>query len=278
MTSTAPARQASAGELAERIVIHNDLTRLSPADRIVYYRRLCESLGLNPLTWPFRFLYLDGRLTLYTTRDACDQLRAAHHVSIGKPTLRFEPGLLIVEIEASLPNGRSDADVGVVALTDKEGKDVVGLSRANAVMKAVTKAKRRVTLSIVGLGLPDESEVEDIPGARRIVVDHETGEIEAPVATDAAAEHARAVTSEDAPTAEPEPEPAPSTTRPAPDPAVEEREGLIRALTAWFNTRKLGSTARAQWLREKFGDVPLERVDLALLKDAVDAAKRRPAP
>jgi len=35
----------------------------------------------------------------------------------------------------------------------------------NALMKAVTKAKRRVTLSICGLGILDETEVESIPNA-----------------------------------------------------------------------------------------------------------------
>jgi hypothetical protein len=34
-------------------------------------------------------------------------------------------------------------------------------------MKAITKAKRRVTLSISGLGFLDESEVDSVPGARR---------------------------------------------------------------------------------------------------------------
>jgi hypothetical protein len=37
--------------------------------------------------------------------------------------------------------------------------------------KAVTKAKRRVTLSICGLGMLDESEVASIPGARTSGVD-----------------------------------------------------------------------------------------------------------
>jgi len=47
----------------------------------------------------------------------------------------------------------------------------------NALMKAVTKAKRRVTLSICGLGMLDETEVETIPSARPVVVVPETGEI-----------------------------------------------------------------------------------------------------
>jgi len=38
-----------------------------------------------------------------------------------------------------------------------------GEAASNAVMKAVTKAKRRVTLSICGLRFLDETEVEDIP-------------------------------------------------------------------------------------------------------------------
>jgi hypothetical protein len=36
---------------------------------------------------------------------------------------------------------------------------------ANAMMRCETKAKRRVTLSIVGLGWTDESEIDSIPGA-----------------------------------------------------------------------------------------------------------------
>jgi hypothetical protein len=36
----------------------------------------------------------------------------------------------------------------------------------NVVMKAVTKSKRRVTLSLCGLGMLDESEVETIPDAK----------------------------------------------------------------------------------------------------------------
>jgi len=49
--------------------------------------------------------------------------------------------------------------------------------RAHAVMKAETKAKRRVTLSLIGLGWLDESEIESIPDARPVRVDATTGEI-----------------------------------------------------------------------------------------------------
>jgi hypothetical protein len=48
---------------------------------------------------------------------------------------------------------------------------------ANAQMKAVTKGKRRLTLSLCGLGWLDETEIETIPSARPVTVVPETGEI-----------------------------------------------------------------------------------------------------
>ena len=70
-----------------------------------------------------------------------------------------------------MADGRTDESTGVVSIGNLKGDFL-----ANACMKAETKAKRRVTLSIVGLGFLDESEAETIPNAQRVVV-NETGEI-----------------------------------------------------------------------------------------------------
>jgi hypothetical protein len=43
--------------------------------RTEYYTRLCSSLGLNPLTQPFEYLTLNGKLVLYAKRAGADQLR-----------------------------------------------------------------------------------------------------------------------------------------------------------------------------------------------------------
>jgi hypothetical protein len=166
----------SSADLLERVVLGNDLAKLSPRERLLYYRQLCASLDVNPLTHPFRYLYLDGKLTLYVTRDGTDQLRKRHEVAITSIDKSVDEGLFIVTAKAMLPNGRTDEDLGAVALEGLKGKD-----RANAIMRAITKAKRRVTLSILGLGLTDESEVEDIPNAVPIEVDEQTGEIKAPM-------------------------------------------------------------------------------------------------
>ena len=50
-------------------------------------------------------------------------------------------------------------------------------------MKAETKAKRRAIISLVGLGMLDEVEVDSVADARKVQVDMATGEILEAVAT-----------------------------------------------------------------------------------------------
>lgn len=155
-------------EAVELALLSNDLSKLSPSDRLTYMRRLCDSLGLNPLSNPFQYIVLNGRLTLYATRSCTDQLRRRDEVSIGPPDVRIENDMVVVRVTARTPGGREDSELGVVSLEGLRGE-----VRANAILKAITKAKRRVTLSICGLGWLDETEVETIPGARVVSPDEE---------------------------------------------------------------------------------------------------------
>ena len=152
-------------EKIEAVVIGGDLSKLSPGDRVNYYKAVCQSVGLNPLTRPFDYITLNKKLTLYARKDAADQLRRNNAISIAKPDIQFEDEWIIVTVVASDNQGRTDSDVGVVKKTDMQG------NFGNALMKAVTKAKRRVTLSICGLGMLDETEVETIPNAQVIEAD-----------------------------------------------------------------------------------------------------------
>jgi hypothetical protein len=137
--------------------------------------RVCESLGLNPLTKPFDYIRLNGKLTLYTRKDATDQLRKLNNVSITRVERELVNEVYVVTAYATTRDGREDSDVGAVSV-----KGLSGEALANAYMKAMTKAKRRVTLSICGLGMLDELEVETIPDAQHIAVDTATGEIVSP--------------------------------------------------------------------------------------------------
>lgn len=154
------ATQDSASML-ERVVVGGDLSRLSSSDRLMYYRQVCESVGLNPLVRPFEYITLNGKLTLYAKRDATDQLRTLKGVSITKLERDKHSDLYVVTAYATDKEGRTDAATGAVSIGGLRGDAL-----ANAIMKAETKAKRRVTLSLCGLGLLDETETETIAGAK----------------------------------------------------------------------------------------------------------------
>lgn len=142
----------------ESALINNDLSKLTSQERVNYYKSFCESVGLNPLTQPLDFIVLNGKLTLYAKRGATDQLRTLRKVSILKLEYFQDENTYQVTAYARNGEGREDSDMGIVDITGLRGDKL-----ANAKLKAVTKAKRRVTLSICGLGLLDETEVETIP-------------------------------------------------------------------------------------------------------------------
>lgn len=144
----------------EKVLVHGDLASLTPQERMSYYNTLCQSVGLNPLSRPFEYLKLSGRLTLYARKDATDQLRAIHGISVQLVERSRVDDCYVVLARATNAYGRHDESTGVVAI-----KGLSGEALANALMKAETKAKRRVTLSICGLGMLDETETETIPGA-----------------------------------------------------------------------------------------------------------------
>lgn len=145
------------GEAIEAVLINGDLAKLSPEQRVQYYRKVCDSLGLNPLTKPFAYITLNGKLTLYALKDATEQLRSLHGVSIIELTSQRLEDVFVVTAKAAKQDGRTDAATGAVAIAGLKGENL-----ANALMKAETKAKRRATLSICGLGMLDETEAEPL--------------------------------------------------------------------------------------------------------------------
>lgn len=145
----------------ELALVKGDLSKLSDVERASYVKNLCESLGLNMLTKPFEYIVLNGKLTLYANKSATDQLRQVRKVSITKTEVAQVGDIYMVTAYAATPDGRTDCDTGALNI-----KNLGGDNLANAIMKAITKAKRRVTLSICGLGMLDESELETIKQKR----------------------------------------------------------------------------------------------------------------
>jgi hypothetical protein len=174
-------------DLQEKVLITGDLAKLSIPERLSYYKAVCESVGLNPLTRPFEYIVLDDRLVLYARKDCTDQLRELHGVSLEIASREKIDDLFVVTARAKNMMERIDESIGAVPAVKEDGewkttqsgkryfqgngtyKPLALDARANAMMKAETKAKRRVTLSICGLGMLDESEIDSIPNAKRAV-------------------------------------------------------------------------------------------------------------
>ena len=46
----------------EKCLLDGDLSGLSDDQRASYYNQVCETVGLNPLTQPFQYIILNGKL------------------------------------------------------------------------------------------------------------------------------------------------------------------------------------------------------------------------
>lgn len=133
----------------EAALLEGDVQRLKPEERTAYYRAICESVGLNWLTRPLDLLKgQDGKYRFYFRKEATDQLARANQISFTTLQRERMEDLYLVEVRGTLPGGRSLDDQGIVPYPEK----ATPTDRANAMMKATTKARRRVTLGLVGLG------------------------------------------------------------------------------------------------------------------------------
>lgn len=147
------------------LVLHGDLSQLSGDQKVQYYMDLCRSLGLSPHSQPFAIIKFQGKEVMYAKKDCTEQLRKIHGISVIDLGSDNQGEVFVVTCKVRDTNGKTDMSTGVVATAGLKGENL-----ANALMKAETKAKRRATLSICGLGMLDESEIETVD-ANAVVVD-----------------------------------------------------------------------------------------------------------
>ena len=157
-------------QILSNIIIRGDISSLTPAQKIDYYNAFCRYVGLNAITQPFAILQTKkkdkqgnwiSQEVLYAKKEATEQLRTLKAISITQLTGEIVGGVIYrVTAVGQNAQGRTDAATGAVSV-----KGLQGEALANAIMKAESKAKRRLTLSLSGLGMMDESEIETVPGA-----------------------------------------------------------------------------------------------------------------
>jgi len=156
------------------LILKGDIGKLTDTEKVGYYKSICERLGLDPLTKPFDYLVLQGKQTLYLNKSGAEQLSKIHGVSMTITDSKKLDDIYVVTARAEQV-GRHNDSTGAVTI-----KGLYGDALCNAMMKAETKAKRRATIGLLGLAMLDETEVETIPNATKVLVqdvDMETGEV-----------------------------------------------------------------------------------------------------
>lgn len=158
----AVATERNTARVVESLVLRGDISALTPEEKAAYYTQRCLSLGLDPASKPFAILRLNGKEILYAEKGAADQLAKLHKVNrkvTRGPEVIDIAGKkqVLVIVEASMPDGRVEMDLATVPLADPD----------NVFMKVISKAKRRATLSILGLGMLDRDELDTIPASAK---------------------------------------------------------------------------------------------------------------
>lgn len=142
------------------LVLTGDLSKLNNQQKVSYYHALCDRIGLDPATQPFKLLNLKGKEILYADKGAAQQLNRLYKISheiMRKDTIQ---DVYCVTVRASNANGFQDED-GAVSIAGMKDNEL-----ANCFLKCVTKAKRRATLALCGLSMMDESELDTLPEAK----------------------------------------------------------------------------------------------------------------
>lgn len=144
------------------VLVTGNIIKLNGSQKLDYTQALISSLGLNALSRPFQFITFQGKEILYATKDCTEQLRKIHGVSVEDCTIQMTEKVIIATAKVRDYQNKTDIATGVVPMPTSS------TDLANAIMKAETKAKRRATLSICGLGILDESEIEDMKQMKNI--------------------------------------------------------------------------------------------------------------
>ena len=144
-----------------KLVLSGDMKGLTPAQQVDYYSYRCQQAGLDPAAKPFDILTLNGKTILYANAACTQQLTSIHKLSHTITSRELVDGIYCVFCKVTGPDGRSTENMGAVPVDSLKGE-----AKANAYLKATTKAIRRTVLAHCGLGMMDETETVTIPGAK----------------------------------------------------------------------------------------------------------------
>lgn len=134
-----------------------DTSGLKPEHRGALLNELARALRLNPLTKPVIFLKTGQGESIYVTRQGADQIAARlrlNRETVEGPDIRKVGNVDVAfcKVRVSAPDGRFETSTATLPAGDF----------AMVLMKVETKAKRRATLSLAGLGMLSEEDAEEM--------------------------------------------------------------------------------------------------------------------
>ena len=155
-------KEKSSNEL-EKVILNADLSSLTGEQRVNYYMQVCNQYGLDAFTRPFEYIKLNNKLVLYATKSCASALQELKSISVEIVKQEQFQDVWIVTVRGTRANEKA-ADGRVIAenvgITPIKG--LSGDALSNSIMKAVTKAQRRLILQMCGLGQTDETELQSI--------------------------------------------------------------------------------------------------------------------
>ena len=168
----------------EKVILNADLSSLTAEQRVNFYYQVCDQYGLDPFTRPFEFIKMNGKLVLYATKSCASALQELKSISVEIVKQEQFQDVWIVTVRGTRKNDAAPSEIQIaenVGITPIKG--LSGDQLSNSIMKAVTKAQRRLILQMCGLGSTDETELQSIANVSpqpvvKVEVD-EQGEIQA---------------------------------------------------------------------------------------------------
>jgi len=133
-----------APEIHDVIITENGkCDKLSVEQRAKYLNWLCAVSGVDPSLRPFDIIHTKNGLKPFANKTCAEIIRDARGISVTNLQSTCVDGVYITTCTVQDRSGRTDTDIGAWPVGDEPH---------NALMKSVTKAKRRATLSLARLG------------------------------------------------------------------------------------------------------------------------------
>lgn len=163
---------------------NGDISNHTYSEKKAIIIQICNSLGLRYETNPIHIYKRHdvGGEFIYVTKEGCAQLRHIYNININNIYVpKIINNVLIVKASGENIYGRKSTELGSIFLS-KEIKDE---KLSWAILTATTKAKRRLTLCLSGLGLLADIEATELGEAivfceekKPIIVDTEKEKID----------------------------------------------------------------------------------------------------